>query len=133
MHPNWIICNRLFVFPVLVILLFIVLFTIYDLFFYFDFYDRRLNIVLFDGYLFPLNLDDLDSTSKSKHQKFTKKNAFQNFWLIIVKPFHFLICFCFQKISQKNSGTKPLPPLINVAGCQNMRFFIYSISLLSQH
>ena len=64
-----------------------------------SFYDRHLYIVLFEGYLFPLNFDDLDYTSKSTHQKFTKKNAFENFWLITVNPFHFLICFCFQTIS----------------------------------
>ena len=37
-------------------------------------------------------------------------------------------------VSQKNSGTNPLPTLINVAGCQNMcSFWFFSLSLLSQH
>ena len=79
-----------------------------------SFYDRHLYIVLFEGYLFPSNLDDLDETSKPKHQKFAKKNAFYNFWLITVNPFHFLICFCFQTVSQKNSGTSPLSSLKSI-------------------
>ena len=103
--------------------LFCLLFT--ALFSLFSFYDRHLCIVLFEGYLFLLSLDDLDYTSKPKHQKFTKKNAFQSFWLITVNPFCFFICFCFQTISQKNSGTNPLLPLINVFGCQNMRSFFF--------
>ena len=111
---------RLFRFPVLLILLLIVLFISFSLL---SFYNRHLYIVLFEGYLFPLNFDDLGYASKSTHQKFTEKNAFGNFWLINVNPFHFLIRFCFQTISQKNSGTNPLPPLINVAGCQNMWSF----------
>ena len=109
MHLNWIICNRLFVFTVLFILLFIVLFIICGSFLSFDFYDWYLYIVLFEGYLFPLNLDDLGYTSKPKHH-FTKKNTFYNFWLISFNSFHFLICFCFETISQKNSGTNPPPP-----------------------
>ena len=88
-----------------------------------SFYNRHLYIVLFEGYLFPLNLDDFDYISKPRHQKFTKENAFYNFWLITVNPFHFLTCFCFQTICQKNNRTNPLPPLINVAGCQNMCSF----------
>ena len=40
------------------------------------FYDRHLYIFLFEGYLFPINLDGLDYTSEPKHQKFIKKNAF---------------------------------------------------------
>ena len=111
---------RLFCFPVLSILLLIVLFIIFSLL---SFYNRHLHIVFFEGYLFLLTFDDLGYTSKSIHQKFTEKNAFENFWLINVYPFHFLICFCFQTISQKNSGTNPLPHLINVGGCQNMCSF----------
>ena len=28
-------------------------------------------------------------------------------------------------VSQKNSGTNALPPIINVAGCQNVQFLIF--------
>ena len=53
------------------------------------FCDRYLYIILFERYLFPLNLDDVDYTSKPKQEKFTKKNDFQNFRLITVSSFHF--------------------------------------------
>ena len=40
------------------------------------FYNRHLYNVLFESYLFPLNMDNLGYTLKPIHQKFTKKNVF---------------------------------------------------------
>ena len=59
---------------------------------------------------------------------------FRIFGWSLLSPSIFLSCFYFQTISQRNSETNPLPPLISVAGYQNMCiFWFFSLSLLSQH
>ena len=55
-----------FVFPVLFILLFV-------FFYLLIFYDRHLYIVLFEKYLFTLNLDELEYTLKPTHQTFLSR------------------------------------------------------------
>ena len=63
-------------------------------------------------------------------------------WALIIWWNSYIWCICTYwpninkqtTISQKNSGANPLPPLINLAGCQNIcSFWFFCLSLLSQH
>ena len=93
-----------FVFPVLFILLFV-------FFSLLIFYDRHLYIVLFEKYLFTLNLDELEYTLKPTHQTFLSRKMLSRIfgWSLLTLS-NFQFAFVFRKSVKEIVGQIPSLP-----------------------